>query len=136
MTTPMPTVRAFMTACPHTVGAEQTVSYAHTLLYQHRVRQLPVLSDGQLVGLLSERDLTLIASLREPDLHQIKVEEVMSLSIYKVSPDALLEQVASEMASKKYGAAIVVEHNSVVGIFTTVDVCNALVAVLKDRQAS
>jgi CBS domain-containing protein len=131
----MPTVRAFMTACPYTVGADQTVSYAHTLLYQHRVRQLPVLSGGQLAGLLYERDLTLIATLREPDLNRIKVEEVMSLSIYKVGPDAPLDQVASEMASKKFGAAIVVEDNEVVGIFTTVDACNALVTVLKQAYA-
>jgi acetoin utilization protein AcuB len=135
MTTPMPTVRAFMTACPHTVNADQTVSQAHTLLYQHRVRQLPVLNDGQLAGLLSERDLTLIASLREIDLHRIKVEDVMSLSIYKVAPDAPLDQVASEMASKKFGSAVVVENNAVVGIFTTVDACTALAAVLKQTYA-
>ena len=131
----MPTVRAFMTACPHTVGAEQTVSFAHTMLYQQRIRQLPVLHGGQLAGLLSERDLTLIASLRDVDPNAIKVEEVMSLSIYKVSPDAPLDEVASEMAAKKFGAAIVVENNAVVGIFTTVDACAALAAVLKDAYA-
>jgi acetoin utilization protein AcuB len=127
----MPTVREYMTACPHTVGSDQTVSYAHTILYQNRIRQLPVLSGGQLTGVLSERDLTLIASLRDVDPHSLKVEEVMSLSIYKVSPDAPLDEVASEMAAKKYGAAIVVEHNAVVGIFTTVDACAALAAVLR-----
>jgi acetoin utilization protein AcuB len=124
-----------MTACPHTVGAEQTVSFAHTLLYQHRIRQLPVLSGGQLAGLLSERDFALIAALRDIDPNTIKVEEVMSLSIYKVSPDAPLDQVASEMAAKKFGAAIVVERESVVGIFTTVDACSALAAVLKETRA-
>jgi acetoin utilization protein AcuB len=124
-----------MTACPHTVGAEQTVSFAHTLLYQHRIRQVPVLSGGQLAGILSERDFTLIASLRDVDPNTIKVEEVMSLSIYKVSPDAPLDQVASEMASKKFGAAIVVEDNAVVGIFTTVDACAALASVLKESRA-
>jgi acetoin utilization protein AcuB len=125
-----------MTACPHTVGAEQTVSFAHTLLYQHRIRQVPVLSGGQLAGLLSERDFALIAALRDVDPNAIKVEEVMSLSIYKVSPDAPLDQVASEMAAKKFGAAIVVEDNSVVGIFTTVDACAALASVLKEAHAS
>lgn len=127
----MPTVREYMTACPHTVGSDQTVSYAHTILYQNRIRQLPVLTGGQLTGVLSERDLTLIASLRDVDPHSLKVEEVMSLSIYKVPPDAPLDAVASEMAAKKFSAAIVVEHNAVVGIFTTVDACAALAAVLR-----
>lgn len=136
MTIPMPTVRSFMTACPHTVGADQTVSFAHTVLYQHRIRQLPVLDGGQLAGLLSERDLTLIASLRDVDPNSIKVEEVMSLSLYKVAPDAPLDQVAREMAAKKYGAAVVVENNTVVGIFTTVDACSALASVLSEAPAS
>jgi acetoin utilization protein AcuB len=125
-----------MTACPHTVGAEQTVSFAHTLLYQHRIRQLPVLSGGQLTGILTERDFALIAALRDVDPNTIKVEEVMSLSIYKISPDAPLDQVAIEMATKKFGAAIVVERDSVVGIFTTVDACSALASVLKEAHAS
>lgn len=123
-----------MTACPHTVGAEQTVSFAHTMMYQQRIRQLPVLHGGQLTGVLSERDLTLIASLRDVDPNAIKVEEVMSLSIYKISPEAPLDQVATEMAAKKFGAAIIVEDNAVVGIFTTVDACAALASVLKDSH--
>jgi hypothetical protein len=39
------------------------------------------------------------------------------------------------MAAKKFGAAIVVERESVVGIFTTVDACSALAAVLKESRA-
>jgi acetoin utilization protein AcuB len=130
MTSSKPTVRSFMTACPHTVGAEQTVAFAHTVLYEHRVRQLPVVAEGHLAGLLSDRDLTLLASLRDIDPHAIKVEEVMSLSLYKVGPDAPLDQVAREMAAKKYGAAVVVEDDAIVGILTTVDVCTALATVL------
>ena len=130
MTSDMPTVRSFMTACPHTVEVDQTVATAHTVLYEHRVRQLPVLDDGHLAGLLSDRDLTVIAALREVDPHSIRVREVMSLSLYKVSPDAPLDDVAREMASKKYGAAVVVENDVVVGIFTTVDACAALANVL------
>jgi acetoin utilization protein AcuB len=132
----MPKVREYMTACPHTVGSDQTVAFAHTLLYQHRIRQLPVLDGGQLVGVLSERDLTLLASLRDLDPHTLKIEEVMSVSIYKVSPDTPLDQVVSEMAAKKYGSAIVVENNSVVGIFTTIDVCSTLGTLLKERYSS
>ena len=130
MTSSMPTIRSFMTACPHTVGVDQSVAAAHTVLYEHRIRQLPVLNDGHLAGLLSDRDLALIALLRDVDPHAIKVEEVMSLSLYKVSPEAPLDQVAREMATKKHGAAVVVENDTVVGIFTTIDVCAALASVL------
>jgi acetoin utilization protein AcuB len=133
MTQPMPLVRDFMTPSPFTVGAEQTIAFAHTLLYEHRVRHLPVLRGGQLVGLLSERDLALIASLRDVDPHKLQVEEAMSLSVYKVTPEAPLDQVAAEMATRKYGSAVVLEHGVIVGIFTTVDACTALAAMLKGR---
>lgn len=125
-----------MTACPHTVGADQTVAFAHTVLYEHRIRQLPVVDDGHLAGLLSERDFALITSLRDVDANSIRVEDVMSLSVYKVSPDAPLDQVAREMASKKFGAAVVIENDLVIGIFTTVDACAALARVLTESHPS
>ena len=63
----------------------------------------------------------------------VKVEEAMSLATYKVPPDAPLDQVCAEMASKRLGSAIVVENGQVVGILTTVDVCSALAQLLQSR---
>jgi len=124
-----------MTTSPHTVGAEQTLAHAHRLLREHKVRHLPVLSGGDLVGMLTERDLALIETLRDVDPSKVLVEDAMSTSIFTVAPDAPLDQVVVDMAAKKYGSAVVVQNNHVVGIFTAVDVCMAFAELLNTRLA-
>ena len=63
----------------------------------------------------------------------ITVDDAMSPGVYTVSPNAPIDEVVEEMASKKYGSAVVVQNNKVVGIFTTVDVCSAFSALLHSR---
>jgi acetoin utilization protein AcuB len=133
MTKAIPTVQKYMTTSPHTVGTDQTLAHAHSVLREHRIRHLPVLRGGELVGMLTERDLALIESLRDVAPHTITVEDAMSTSIYRVSPDSPLDEVVSEMAAKKYGSAVVVQNGKVVGILTTVDVCRALSELLRGR---
>lgn len=130
MSQTIPTVQQYMTADPYTIDADQTLSEAHNLLYEQRVRHLPVLRGTQLVGMLYERDFV-IASLGRVDLRHIKVEEAMCVAIYKVSPDTPLERVAHEMAAKRLDAVVVVHNGTVAGILTTVDVCSALANSLK-----
>ena len=50
--------------------------------------------------------------------------------------EALVSEVAAEMAEKKYGAAIIVQHNKVVGIFTMVDACRVLAELFDTRLKS
>jgi acetoin utilization protein AcuB len=133
MTKSIPNVATYMTSSPHTVGADQTLAHAHVLMNDLGIRHLPVLRGGALVGMLSERDLALIEQFKDIDPRATKVEEAMSLGVYKVSPEAPLAGVAREMAAKKFGSAIVVQDHKVVGILTTVDVCSALAAVLSGQ---
>jgi acetoin utilization protein AcuB len=122
-----------MTTSPHTVGSDQTLAHAHGVLREHKIRHLPVLRGGELIGMLTERDLALIETLKDVDARKILVEEAMSVGVYTVGPDAPLDEVVAEMASKKYGSAIVVQNGKVVGIFTTVDVCGAFSELLHGR---
>ena len=98
----------------------------------HRIRHLPVLSGGKLLGVLTDRDIRLIESL-DSRAWSLPVSEAMSEEPYTVEPDAPLDQVVEEMAEHKYGSAIVVQNHKVVGIFTTVDACRALSELLHTR---
>ena len=131
MANPIPSVAMYMTNSPHTVGADQTLAHAHVLMNDHNIRHLPVLRGGELVGMLSERDLALVEQFKDIDPRATKIEEAMSVGIYQVSPKAPLDVVVAEMAAKKYGSAVVVQNQKVVGILTTVDVCSALAALLQ-----
>lgn len=122
----MTTVAEYMTPSPHTIGDDQPLARAHELMREYRIRHLPVLHGGKLVGVVSLGDLHLIETLGESDLEKIAVEDAMTPDPYVVTPDAELREVADTMASHKYGTAIVARGTKVVGIFTTTDALRAL----------
>lgn len=135
MSKPLPTVRNYMTATPHSVRPDMPLAAADKLMHEHGFRHLPVLQGGRLVGLVSQRDVRLIESLKGVDPKVVSVEEAMSQDLYEIAPDTHLDEVAATMAAHKYGSAIVVEAGKVVGIFTTVDALRALVEILHTRPA-
>jgi acetoin utilization protein AcuB len=135
MTKPIPSIQKFMTTSPHSIGVEQSLSKAHAMMREHGIRHLPVLHGGKLLGMLTERDLRLVESLAGVDPTKVKVEDAMSTVIYSVGPDSPLDEVVATMAEHKYGSAVVMHNEKVVGIFTTVDACRALAELLRTRLA-
>lgn len=125
-----------MTPTPHSVGREQPLSLAHERMREYGVRHLPVLDGGKLAGILSQRDALLVETLREVDPATTPVEEAMSTDVYVVAPNTPLKEVAKAMADHKYGCAVVVEGNHVLGIFTTIDALRALVSDEESSVAS
>ena len=128
-------IRKYMSQNPHTIGQEQPLTVAHDVMRQHNVRHLPVLEGGKLVGVVSQRDLHLIETLRDVDPAKTTVDEAMTADVYVTGPDAPLDEVASHMAEHKYGSAVVVERGKVVGLFTTVDALAALSTFAKKAKA-
>lgn len=135
MTKAIPTIQKYMTTTPHSIGPDQPLTVAHKMMHEHHVRHLPVLSGGRLVGMVTERDIALISSMKDVEASKTTVEEAMATGVYSVSPDAALDEVATEMAEHKYGSAVVLSNDKVVGVFTTVDACRALAELLRSRLA-
>jgi acetoin utilization protein AcuB len=129
-----PTVADYMTRSPHSIGFDQRVSKAQELMSQHRIRHLPVLSGGKLVGVLSERDIAFIEGLRDVDPQALRVEEAMTPIPYATTPDKPLAKVAREMFEHRYGSAVVIEDGHVIGVFTTTDALRALCDALEPKQ--
>lgn len=130
MTTKEPTISQRMTKTPHLIGAEQSLRTAHELMQKHGIRHLPVLHGGKLIGLVSQRDLHLVESLRDVDPESVRVEEAMTQDVYAVEPKTALKEVVIEMAQRKLGSAVVVQGSTVVGVFTTVDALECLAELL------
>jgi acetoin utilization protein AcuB len=124
------TIRHYMTRSPHTIGVDQPLSTASSLMRAYQIRHLPVLRGGTLVGVLSERDVELVGGLPGADPNRIKVEDAMSDIVYTVAPDMALAEASAEMAAHKHGSAVVTEHGRVVGMFTTIDALHALTDAL------
>jgi acetoin utilization protein AcuB len=124
-------IQRFMTPAPHTISARHTLAEAHQAMRERGVRHLPVVVDGKLVGVVSQRDLYLLETLRGVEVGRELVEEAMSDEPFVVGPDAPLEEVAEAMDTSKHGSALVVEGDTLVGIFTSTDALRALVTLLR-----
>jgi CBS domain-containing protein len=123
-----------MTSCPITIGAEQTLAAAHRAMRARGVRHLPVLRAGELVGVVSQRDLYFLETLAGVDPERVAVAEAMTAQPYAVEPSAPLRRVASEMARRKLGCALVVDRGQVLGLFSTTDALELLAELLEQTR--
>jgi len=99
---------------------------------EHGLRPLPVMEDGKLVGIVSDRDL---AEAHSPRPGGPIVGEAMTGKPYAVAPSALLNVVARAMAKRKYGSAVAIDRKGVAGVFTTTDAMEALADALEGTVA-
>ncbi len=119
-------VRSYMTPAPHTIGPQQSLVEAHALMREHRIRHLPVLRDGRVVGIVTQRDLMVLETLPDVNPAEVPVEDAMSRDVFAVLPRTPLAKVATEMAERKFGCAVVLDGDRVIGMFTVTDACQAL----------
>jgi acetoin utilization protein AcuB len=114
-------IGSVMTKHPWTIGSDQPLVAAHTIMREHNIRHLPVLAEGKVVGIVSQRDLHLVETLLDVDPRRVTVDEAMTPEPYTVGPRASVARVARDMARTRHGSAVVMERGKVVGIFTTTD---------------
>lgn len=129
----VPQIQKFMTTCPLTVNADQTLKFAKNLMREHSFRHLPVLDDSTLVGMISERDIDFISSFRGVDVSTEKVSQAMTRELYKVNTDTELSEVCKTMASEKIGSVLVLDNKKLVGIFTWIDALLAMEELMSTR---
>ena len=127
-------VRRFMTSGPHTITPTRSLAAARKLMRQHRIRHLPVLEGGHIVGLVSERDLAMVEAIPGVNPTVVRVEEAMVGDVFTVEPGAPVREVADTMIARKLGSAVVIDGERVIGVFTTIDALVALRDLLKGRR--
>jgi acetoin utilization protein AcuB len=123
-------VAQFMSANPYIIQRGEPLHEAHRLMRARHVRHLPVLDQDRLVGIVSERDLYLLETLRTVNPGKEPVSEAMTERPFTVTPDASVRAVVQEMLQQKYGSTVVVEGYRVVGIFTRTDALRVLASLL------
>ena len=126
-------IRSYMTVIPQRIAPDQTLSEAHKIMRENSIRHLPVIGGGRLVGILSMGDLHLVETLKDVDPETVPVEDAMTPKPYTVKPETPLATVVRTMAAHKYGSAVVVEKDIVVGVFTTNDALRVLADLLEGK---
>jgi acetoin utilization protein AcuB len=130
-------VRRFMTTMPETIEEDLELADAKSRMFNHGIHHLPVVHDGQLIGIVSQRDIAVAESLTAMDPQRIPVGKIMTPVPFTCGPEAHVEAVAREMAAHHYGSAVVVDRDHpshVVGVFTTTDALRALAEILDARK--
>lgn len=123
-----------MTPSPHTIAVSKTLADAKRLMRLRHVRHLPVVDQGALVGLISERDVRFLEAHSTTPADDILLTEAMTRSPWTVAPSTPLEVAARHMARHKLGSSVVLDNEEVVGIFTSNDGLRALAQVLADGR--
>ena len=131
-----PQILAFMTPFPYSIDVEAPLGEAHAFLRERQIRHLPVTRDGRLAGILTDRDIKLALGpdLGSPPERELRVADVFQPESYVVDAGERLEDVATTMAERHVGSALVTRGGKLVGIFTTTDACRALARVLRERH--
>lgn len=124
-----PTVDVLMTRRPIVVASTQRLAVAAELMRSCRVRHLPVLEAGRLVGVLSLGD---VLAGEESDA----IADVMTTAVRTATPATTLSAACSQMLGQRVSCLPVVDHGALVGIFTATDALTVAVSLLKtDEQA-
>lgn len=130
-----------MTSEVVTLNEEQSLRDALTLQQRHKIRHIPVVADGSIVGILTDRDLkraspSLLSGIDQERYDELldttRVAQVMTRDPRTVSPETSLKDVAKILIEGKFGALPVIEKNSLVGIITEIDLLRALHDLLDD----
>jgi acetoin utilization protein AcuB len=136
-------VRDWMTHDPQTVSATTPVMEAMQRLREGGFRRLPVLQEGRLVGIVTDRDLkeatpskATTLSIYELNylLSKLLVRDVMVASVITVSPEDPIERAALLMEEHRVSGLPVVDRGALVGILTITDLLRAFVAFLGLRE--
>ncbi|HYT57369.1 MAG TPA: CBS domain-containing protein [Verrucomicrobiae bacterium] len=124
-------VTEIMMGSPVTLKPEDTLDLANDVISLGRIRHIPVVDAGRLVGLLSERDLlgaaaSQIFGLKQKTksalLKSVLIKDVMKKHVVTVSPETSIKDAAHLLADKKIGCVPVVTDGAIVGIVTTTDI--------------
>lgn len=115
-------VRDAMTSSPTTIDANASVVEAARLMASEDVGSLPVVDDGTLVGMVTDRDLVLKVLAKDVDPHSTTVATVCSEDPVAVAPDDSLDDALQRMAREQVRRLPVVEDERVVGIIAQADV--------------
>ncbi|RJR33586.1 MAG: CBS domain-containing protein [Deltaproteobacteria bacterium] len=132
-------VKDWMTKDPVTITDETSMMKAIHLMKERRFRRLPVVHEGRLVGMVTDRDLKEASPSKATtlDVHELyyllgelQIKEIMSRNPLSVSPDDTVEHAAQLMLEKTISGLPVVDAGGrLAGIITQSDVFKAFIHI-------
>jgi acetoin utilization protein AcuB len=136
-------VKLWMTSNVLTVNSSQPIVEVEQLMRDNRIRRVPVVDDGELMGIISREDLfRALPSIFDPSISpenldragRIQAGSIMTRSPITVEPSTPLEQAALLMRTHKFGSLLVLQGSELVGIITETNIFDAFLEVLGAKK--
>jgi acetoin utilization protein AcuB len=132
-----------MTTNPLVTTPTETVGQADQVMAENRIRQLPVVEGGAMLGIVTDRDIRSFlaqSSLLEPEERakalETEVRDIMTTEPLTLSPDDELQEAVELLIDEKIGGIPVVDAaEGLVGIVTYVDVLRCFLNRLQEEQS-
>jgi acetoin utilization protein AcuB len=127
-----------------TISPNLPITEALNLMKKEHIRRAPIVKDGKLIGIVSDKDLlnaspspVTTLSIWEMNylLSKVTVSEVMTSNVMTITEDTPIEQAARIMADNKIGGLPVLRDGHVVGIITETDLFKVFLELLGAREA-
>jgi acetoin utilization protein AcuB len=132
-------VKNWMSKKVITIDANDSMQNAIKLLKENKIRMLPVVKKGKLVGIVTDRDLKKASASDATtlDIHEllfliarIKVKDIMTKDPITVPPNFTVEETAEVLLNNRISGVPVVDHSgNVVGIITQTDLFRVLISL-------
>ncbi|MHB8835295.1 MAG: CBS and ACT domain-containing protein [Candidatus Methylomirabilia bacterium] len=131
-------VADWMTRQVVTVGPDESVARAMHLMKEKGIKHLPVMGDGRLVGVISDRDINAYAPSKATSLDvfeinyllaKAKVKDAMGAHLTTTTPETPVEAAALVMLDNNIGCLPVLEGGALVGIISDRDIFRSLVDI-------
>ena len=128
-------VRDAMTREVITLGPEASAAEAWAICQEMSIRHLPVVEEGRLIGLVSDRDLRDVSPPRgsggERDtLGWVRMRDIMSTALVTIHPLDTIDHAAREIYERRIGCLPVVAEGQLVGIITSTDMMRIMIEMV------
>lgn len=130
----MPQLLSAMTPFPYHIDAKQNLDAALELMRLHNIRHIPVMVDGTIETIVSDRDINhaqTIGHRGTPD-DELRIGDICPASAHFADVYDPLDQVLEVMIARNMDAIIVLREGAPAGIFTDTDACRTLVQLLRE----
>ena len=131
-------VREIMSKDIEVVDRNDNLRTVEERMVTKQLRHLPVLEQGEVVGMVTQRDLFKAAmsstmgygeKAQQAYLQSVRVKEIMTYPVVTVSPDTSVAAAAEMMINKSLGCLPVVDDRQLIGIVTKTDLLRCLCAL-------
>lgn len=126
-------IKDYMTPMPIVIDSELTLEDAAERMFEHGIRHLPVMQNGHLVGIVSDRDMSILDTIPQVDRNKVTVASAMTPNPYTCNSNTTVAEVTTIMAEHKIGTAVVMDEGKLSGIFTPIDAMRLLARILTQK---